>query len=556
MNSKLKISAVAGLVAVSLSISQAQPYYVAGSGLTPAWAPGATDNQLLGGPTVYSNTVPTVTTVNGLYHEIKVTGATWSDPNWPANNVRLKPDANGSNTFYFYPGTIVDGWNPIANRIGYADPGNESFEIIGGWDGWVTPLALNNVGNGIFSNSLTVATAGTYAFKFRTPGSWNDIYFGVDFGNNSGDASFTTTTSPQTVPVRLDLPGGRWLIGSLAPPPVTNQVVFAVDMSSQIQAGYFHAGSGYNVYVAGAFNSWPGPGGGVVLVNDPPYNGGSNTNIYYGTNTFIGTPNSLATQYKFNQNDPAAINTGWETSGNRSFNLLSTNGTEILPVVTFSDTFSSDYLGVDTYVTFSVNMNGAHTYAAYSPSNNFDPSSMSVYITGNFDDNGWAPSPWSPPNMRKMTETPTGSGIYSYTHTVLAGHPVDVHYKYGFDDGVNSLDNEAPAYQDHIRVVRLPASGSYTMPTDTFGNQHAEPSFGLLSIVPASGGNVTIQWLGRPGVKLQSNAGLTSGSWNNHDATDGSVWIGITNSTSDGLTTVTNLPAGGSAGFFRLVKPN
>jgi hypothetical protein len=398
-----------------------------------------------------------------------------------------------------------------------------------------------------------VATAGTYGFQFRTPGSWDDIHFASDFGNGSSDGSFTTTTSPQTVPVQLDLPHGRWVVGTLVPPPVTNHVVFAVDMSSQLQLGLFHPG--FSVYAAGAFNGWPGPGGGLVLVNDPPYNGGSNTNIYYGTNVFVGSPNSFATQYKFNQNDPSALNGGWETSDNRAFSLLSANGTLVLPTVSFSDTYASDYLTADTMVTFSVNMNGAHTYAAYTPSNNFDATSMTVYITGNFDDNGWAPSPWSPPNLRAMTENPVGSGVFTYTHTVLAGHPVDIHYKYGYDDGADDLDNEAPAYQDHIRVVRLTTTGSYTMPTDTFGDQHIEPAFGQLSIAPASGGKVSVKWLGRPGVKLQSSGSISSG-WGSDDATDGATWTGTTNATSDGWASATNLPVGSGNRFFRLVKPN
>ncbi len=543
--------AIAALAATA-SIVQAQPYYIAGGGVTPPWAPGDSTLQLTGSP--LSLTTATTPTISGIYHEFKVTGATWSDPNYPGNNIRIKPDANGTNTFYFYPGTQVDGWNPINNRIGYADPGNMAFEIIGGFNGWSTGVALNSIGGGVFSNSITVASAGTYGFKFRTPGTWGEVAFGSDFGNFGGDGSFTTTNSPQTVPVRLDLPHGRWVIGNLVPPPVTNYVVFAVDMSSQIQLGLFNPGS--SVYVAGDFNSWPGPGGGLLLVNNPPYNGGSNTNIYYGTNTFIGAPNSLATQYKFNQNDAAAVNGGWEQSNNRSFSLLSANGTLFLPVVSFSDTYASDYLTANTMVTFTVNMNGAHTHAAYTPTNNFDSTTMNVYITGNFDDNGWAPSPWAIPNMRLMTETPVGSGIYKYTHTVLAGHPVDIHYKYGFDDGANNLDNEAPGYQDHIRVIRITSGGSYTLPTDTFGNQRVEPSFGQLSITPASNGKVSVNWLGRPGVKLQSNASLTGSSWSNHNATDGLNWVGTTNLTSDGWASSTNLPMGSSSGFFRLIKPN
>lgn len=556
MKQLFKTFAAAGLVAAFVSVSQAQPYYAAGALLTPSWNASDPATELIGGPTVYSNTLPS--SANTIY-EFKIAASGWS-ANWPAGNAKIKGDANGTNTFYFYPGAIIDGWQPLANRVGYADPGNMTWGVAGDFDGWDgTQLLLASIGNGVFSNNIVVTSAGNHQFKFQSPpGSWSDVYFGADFQNGGNNGSFSTTNSPQTVPVVLDLPHGRWVVGQLAPPPVTNYVVFAVDMSSQILLGKFDP-SVDGVFVSGAFNSWPGTGtGALVLTNVPTYGGGSNTNIYYATNLFIGTPGSLGTAYKFTCNNAAnSANSGYEPrSGDRTFNLLSNNGALVLPVVSFGDVYTSDYLTANTMVTFSVNMTNAHTYAAYTPSNNFDATSMNVYITGNFDDTGWAPSPWAIPNMRQMTETPTGSRIYTYTHTVLAGHPVDIHYKYGYDDGVNNLDNEAPAYQDHVRVVRLTATGSYTMPTDTFGNQHVEPSMNMVSITPAGGGNVSVKWLGRPGVKLQKSGSVSGGSWSSYDATDGSTWTGTTNITSDGWACSTNLPAGGSAGFFRLVKPN
>jgi hypothetical protein len=84
----------------------------------------------------------------------------------------------------------------------------------------------------------------------------------------------------------------------------------------------------------------------------------------------------------------------------------------------------------------------------------------------------------------------------------------------------------------------------------TLSNVVLTPNAGL-----TTGGNVTVKWVGRPGVKLQTSGNIT-GSWASQNATDGSTWTGSTAATSDGTATVTNLPTSGSAGYFRLVKPN
>lgn len=424
--------AAAGLVAVSASVSQAQPYYVAGSGLTPSWSPGAAANQMTGGPTLY--TLSTATTANitpggavgGPYEEFKITGPDWSS-NWPGNNVRTKPDGNGSNTFNFFPGVSTDGWSPAQNRVGYADPGGLSFEIAGDFNGWNggAGYQLNPIGNGVYSNSIVVPTAGTYGFKFRTPGSWNDIAFGSDFGNFGANASITTTNSPQTVPVRLDLPNGRWLLGDLVVPPVTNEVVFAVDMSSQISLGNFNPATDL-VFVSGAFNGWGGTGtNALALTNVPTY--GGNTNIYYATNEFIGAPGSAASEYKFTSS--AAVysgSSGYEPrANNRTFNLLSTSGVELLPVASFGDVVTSDYLTEDVTVTFTLNMTNAAT-STNSPSaqnspqpytaHAFDPANDYICINGNFLSGGW--TTWDNISMaaNKMVNNPPGSGIYTF-HT-------------------------------------------------------------------------------------------------------------------------------------------
>ena len=559
--------AAAGWLAAS--VSQAQTYYVAGSGLTPAWDPAAPANLMTGGPTVYS--LSTATTANitgdfGVYEDFKITPGSWS-PTWPGNNVRTKPDAAGSNTFYFFPGVAADGWSPVQDRVGYADPGGLSFEVVGDFNGWGGGVGfqLNAVGNGVYSNNIVVTNvAGTRSLQFRTPGTWNDIHFGSDFGNGSANGSFTTTTSPQTVAVQLDLPNGRWVVG--APVfPVTNQVVFAVDMSSQTALGNFMPGMD-SVYVSGTFNGWPGIGAGALLLtNDPPYNG--NTNIYYATNEIIGPPGS-GLEYKFTCSAAAFAGSSYyePRSANRSFNLLSANGLELLPVVSFGDVYTSDYLAEDITVTFTLNMTNATT-STNSPSNLnsdpntphvFDPVNDAVCINGNFLSGGW--TGWNPIDIiaNQLVNDPPGSEIYKFTYTVPKGSPVEVHYKFGMlyagNISTNSImDNEAPVYQDHIRYIRETKTGSYDMPMDTFGDQHVEPSFGGLAVGPASGGNVPLRWLGRPGVQVQATTDLVSGPWGDRPETDGTNWT--TGSMSpDGFLSTTNWPNNGTKQFFRLIK--
>ena len=546
----IKVIAAAGLFAAFASVLQAQPYYIVGDVIN-GWAnPGAI--QMSGGPTVYSYVVTGGTA--GNYEQLKVTDGTWNTA-WPGNNLEVKLDATGGNTIYFYPGTIIDGWLPVQNRVGYADPGNMAFEITGDFTSptWGSdPNAqLVSAGNGVYTNTYTIATPGTYGFKFRTPNTWNEVNFGVDFGNGSGNASITTTNANQRVLFQLDLPNGRWLAGNLAPPPVTNQVVFAVDMTRQIELGFFTPGSA--VYVAGAFNSWPNPGTtGLLLNNDPPYNGGDNTNIYYGTNSFVGSPGSAITQYKFNNNDPAAPNVGWETSNNRTVTLLSSNGTEELPVVYFSDAYVSDYAAQNVAVTFVVNMTNATTYP---DGHVFDPQNDQVYINGSFLPGGWAP--WNPLSLNQMQNDPPGSEIYTYTAYLparSANSLIKIDYKYGIGYAtVTNYDNEAAAYNDHFRYVRSTVNGAYTNAMDTFGNQYSEPSFGQLASASAAPGMVSVSWLGRPGVQVQETTNMTDGSWQSIAGTDGTNWANGYSSTN-GFVSQTNWPAADGQHFFRLIQ--
>jgi len=562
-----KTLAAAGLAAASATVAQAQPYAV---GVFNGWNPSST--QMTGGPTVYSYVASGGTAGNVDEFKILANSGDWNSTYTP-NNVWTKFDATGGNTFYFYPGVAADGWEPAANRVGYADPGNVAFEIAGDFTNpnWSSdPSAqMGSAGNGVYTNLYVVPTAGSHLFKFRTPGTWNDAQVGTDFGENTGNGTFTTTNANQPVLFQLDLPNGRWVAGNPTPPPVTNYVVFAVDMSSQILGGFFTPGN--SVYVSGNFNSWAGTSSSALqLTNYPPYLGGSNTNIYYGTNTFLATPGTLATDYKFTDNSPtlpAGDNGYEELTTDRTYTMATTNGVILLPVAMFSNLIIDplDYLPTDTMVTFVLNMNGAHTAAgltpAISPSVSYDSSSMPApYINGDFLDGGWvdAGQPWNPIDFAtagiQMTENPVGSQIYYYTYTVKAGHSLAVHYKYAFNDGNgDSIDNEAPPGQNHLRYIRSTVTGSYTNAMDTYGTQLQEPSFGQLSLGAPASGKIPLNWLGRPGVQLQTCTNLLNNSWVTHPETDGTNWTsGIM--TTNGLLSSTNWPAGNNAYFFRLLK--
>ena len=59
------------------------------------------------------------------------------------------------------------------------------------------------------------------------------------------------------------------------------------------------------------------------------------------------------------------------------------------------------------------------------------------------------------------------------------------------------------------------------MPVDTFGTMTVEPVVSTLSISAPSGGQVTLTWNGRPGVRLQSASAVTDAAWSDVPETDG-----------------------------------
>jgi hypothetical protein len=434
----------------------------------------------------------------------------------------------------------IDMTSAIA--FGTFTPATETIEVFGTcanpqWAeaGLILKLSQNNIYTNTFADGNYPGTFEEYKYVI--------VSNGVDNWEYTANRQFYTPTGSVTFPLAyFDN------INNV----VTESVTFQVDMTSQIEAGTVNIGNGDTVGVAGAFQSpaWSG----VQLFNNPS---AANTNIFFGTFPITG---ALGTgqDYKFIYT-PASTGTAVyespaSTSGNnRVFTMPSSALT--LPVVFWADEDPNNILPVATTVTFTVDMTGASD-VNHVP---FDISTDDVVIDVSFPitalGTGAWPFEWTDPLPAEddpdaeFILVNTSGNLFQGTYTVPAGNPLQISYKYGIYHNAGSvndgtLDNEAPFGDNHNRYIR--ALGTYTFPTDVFGQQVSNPtaaneiSFGNLAISPTTPGSATVTWLGRPGVFLQSSPTLTSG------------WTTVPN--SGGLMSYP-VTTSGSIKFFRLVNP-
>jgi hypothetical protein len=442
---------------------------------------------------------------------------------------------------------------------------------LNGWGG--NAYALTNDPSILTTNAAGLVSSNVYVGTYAITGGTNSaVLFRYVFNGVGAD-----TWEDETIINSTNLVAGNrffQLSAGVLPivnfsdlpyaPLATNTISFKVDMTAQQLMGSFNPGAGDTVSLRGDFNNWSS---GVNLTNNPS---APNTNVYGGTIVAI---NSLGgpLNYKFTYTTGLGENyegpqVKWSTPDggppfhNRVYRLQ--NGATALSVINFDDISATDLLPVDTLVKFSVNMNGAvgtdsHVFNA----GNGDI----VFINGDFA--GWYP--WyggvnpadAPPQYQMFLQ---GGGIYTNSFLLLKGTTLNRAYRYGLGydagNGVHgAVDDDTPGSVVRTRVVRSTATGSYTMPVDTFGTQYSEPFFtpfatgdGQLQVGVPSGGAVPVKWLGRPGVHLQSKASLT-GAWTDHSVTDGTNWTAGSSSTN-GFVSQTNWPVAGNT-FFRLVKP-
>lgn len=560
MNPKLTcLLAVSGWVAFAAT-SQAQTYSLAGA--YNGW--NASANPMTAGPNAGEYTYTITGGTPGTYDQAKVTDGTWNN-SWPNNNLMFLYDSTGSATIHFWPGSFTDGWLPVANRVGYDDPNNDAgWGLAGDFDNWEgTNAVLASIGSGVYSNNIVVTNAGSFGYKFQSPaGNWSDINFGSpDFGNGNNNGSYATTVANQTLPVVLDLPNGRFYVGSLALPP-TNTVTFQLDMSEQVAFGNFtntdlvstdpNFGQPVNSVAVGGFNGDWGTDHQLTnytILNPGDNNPGLKTNLYIGTFSTQGyVPIAFQWKYRVNNLDGGYEQPVSTAGGNRSTTLTQQN--TVLPVTPYDDQGLGDLVVSNSIlITFSIYCtNGTLDDTGYA----FQKGVDNIYISGAWL--GWPA--WGYQNLpasQQMVEVGT-SDVYTNSFHVSRGNSINMIYKYSF----NGVDDENGTGTNHIREIRS-YGPTYAFPQDVWswtvlqpgnGNTYpnpglsstniVEPDFGYLAIGAPSSGNLPITWLGRPAVMLQSSSSLTSGSWNTLGATDG--------------TQSTNWPNTGGTQFFRLMK--
>lgn len=524
MNKKLIILGLGALMAVTQQSAHAQ---LAIAGNFNGW-----DNT--GVPTPGTDPANPAITTNIMtggtadaYHEFKFIkdSGSWGT-SFPGNNVKLKYDAAGSNTVYFYTNSFGDGWAPLANRVGFEDPGNMAWEITGdftsggGWSAGDTAaqMGVQPGSPGLYTNIYVIATPGTHNFKFRTPGTWSEVNFGSDFGNGSGNAVVVTSSSNQPVLFQLDLRNGRWQAGG---PPAYCDVQFAVDMTlvQQTDVGFDPA----SVTVNGGALS-PGGWGGTAMTNNPT---APNTNVYTSPYFNIQVGTAVEFQYRYISSGNTVYDAEGGISGNNRDLVVPNMSSTNLPTVYFNDALPTDLLNVETVVTFYVNM----TNAVGTDAHMFDSGADFLFINGDFS--GWLT--WNPISLAGaglQCQVVGSSLVYSYQRTFPAGASRAVTYKYS----INGADNEAGYAQNHFHYIRS-TNGIYDVPMDTFGSMTSEPKVGGLTIGTISGGAAPISWLPYPNVLLQTSSD-PAGPWQDVSGTTGG--------------SSTNWPAGSSATYFRL----
>jgi hypothetical protein len=554
---KTTLLALIGCTAL-VATAQAQTYSLAGA--FNGW--NASANPMTAGPSAgeYSFTITGGTP--GNFDQCKVTVGDWST-SWPNNNLTFQYDSSGSATIHFWPGNFTDGWLPVANRVGYDDPDNSAgWGIAGDFDGWDgTQALLPSIGSGVHSNSIVVANAGSFGFKFQSPaGNWNDINFASpDFGNGNNNGSYSTTQANETLPVVIDLPKGRYYIGSPALPP-TNTVTFQLDLSEQVAFGNFtntvlntndpNYGLPVNSVAVGGLNNDWGTGNQLTnytILHPEDTNPGLKTNLYIGTFTTQGyTPITFGWKFRVNNLDGGYEQPVTTGGGNRSTTLTQQN--TVLPVMNYDDQGLGDLVVSNTLVTFAIYCtNGTLDNGGYA----FQKGVDNIYISGSWL--GWPAWGYNNlPDNQRMVQV-GDSDVYTNSFLIPRGSSIYMTYKYS----LNGVDDENGIGTNHVREIRsygptypfpqdvwswtvLPGNNGNTYPNPGLTSTNiVEPDFGYLAIGTPSGGNAPITWLGRPAVTLQYSTSLP-GTWNTVTATDG--------------TQATNWPVTGGNQFFRLLK--
>jgi len=163
--------------------------------------------------------------------EWKVATQDWSQafPTNPSNslaNAVLFTAGPGEVIHFTYDQRFLgDGWQPYFDAVqcDHALPPGVQLEVIGSAPeigNWQSGVPLFQTAQG-WHRFITIATPGSYEFKFRVVGTWDVAAFGWDYNNTSGRNALLTTTYPNTdVLFQMDNQLGRVRAIELGPVPV------------------------------------------------------------------------------------------------------------------------------------------------------------------------------------------------------------------------------------------------------------------------------------------------------------------------------------------------
>jgi len=310
----------------------------------------------------------------------------------------------------------VDMTTQIANAA--FDPVTQTMAVRGSFNGWSGPVALTNNPGGatpaIYSQTVNIATNGiVVAYKYTIEPGANYETVRLAGGHNRLITLTTTSGASQSAPLVY--------YGDVPPSgDITTTVTFQVNLAQQINVGAFAPGTS-TVYTRGTAMGWS-PG--IAMTNDPSIRttnqfGLVNSNVYVAIIDVTGSP-GMTTDFKYfidtgaNWESPAA-GTGDPSDNNNRFYNLPTS-TASLRIVYFSD---APYAPVATNnVTFQVDM------TPHVLNGNFDPSSATVELRGNFNS-------WGNPQIL-CTNNPAGANtnIYSQTVQLVGGVGSQDFYKF------------------------------------------------------------------------------------------------------------------------------
>lgn len=311
---------------------------------------------------------------------------------------------------------------------------------------------------------------------------------GVTGWEDSSDRTFTIPSQDTTL---AWVYYGNSSPTSCAAQPVTNTVVFSVDLTPLQDIGLFDKARGDTLQVRGGFNGWSGenPDNSLLL----PFPG---TNIFEAAVPVTALP--MAEQpYKFliEFNDENFIAdfgqsppSGWEeplstTGANRTYTFEGGSEEQFLGDKRFNDVLEANVIptGERVNVTFNVDMSGAASAA-----DPFDPAVHNPYPI--FQDPIWTFTQGFEgfnANPDHMMTDPDGDGIYSVTITLNGPTYSAMQYLFGYgSDAVSMAGTEQGGGFDGLgrrrtRFVVPNADGTfpstYDIEVETFQPEGALP---------------------------------------------------------------------------------